>query len=252
MKDIVFIGIDDTDIIGSTGTGRMARDLTDYLSGLGMGSTLGVTRHQLLVDDRIPYTSHNSSLCIGFETDRPISDLSQPCSDFLKANFRDGSDPGLCLCPRQQVNEEIIDFGLRAQKTVLTKQEAISLAEHHGVFLVELGGTGGGIIGALSAVALRAEGNSGRYIDLPGIRDIEGTVTVSEILTRTDIDSVQKEQGILLNDESLINSRDWIRPSLVGGKPVLRVHLQSSENGDEIWTSVEIRERDKKKEVTVR
>lgn len=61
QTDTILIGIDDTDTLESTGTGRMARDLRDHLINLNMGASLGVSRHQLLVDDRIPYTLHNSS-----------------------------------------------------------------------------------------------------------------------------------------------------------------------------------------------
>jgi len=245
MQKIIYIGIDDTDIIGSVGTGRMARDLTDRLVRLGLGSPLGVTRHQLLVDDRIPYTSHNSSLCTGLLTEKPISEFQQPCITFLKANFKEGSDPGLCICSPDELNDEVIAFGLKAQKEVLKKSQAASLAAENRIFLIELGGTGGGIIGALAGVALRTEGSSGRYVDLPGIRDITGTVSVSELLSRTDIDSVQNDIGTILGDTSLIDSRDWVRPSLVMGKPVLRVRLKSSENREQIWTSVERREREK-------
>jgi hypothetical protein len=204
-----------------------------------------VTRHQLLVDKRIPYTSHNSSLCTGLLTDRQLADFEQPCIAFLKANFRVGSDPGLCICRPGDMKDGIIDFGLKAQREVLKKKQAETLAAKNGIFLAELGGTGGGIIGALAGVALRAEGNSGRYVDLPGIRSIEGVVTVAELLARTDIYSVQNEQSASLGAGALIDSRDWIRPSLVKGKPVLRVRLQNSANGEIIWTSVELREREK-------
>jgi hypothetical protein len=245
MNDIILIGIDDTDIIGSQGTGRMARDLAGYLVNLGMGSTLGITRHQLLVDDRIPYTSHNSSLCIGLKTNKQINDFYQPSAEFMKANFREGADPGLCICHRDRVDDEIIDFGLKAQNIVLTKQDAIDLAIKSNLFLVELGGTGGGIIGALSAVALRAEGNNGRFVDLPGIRDISGMITVAEVLARTDINSVMNTDEILLNYEDIIDSRDWIRPTLVNGKPILKVKPRLSTPRDTAWTSVELREREK-------
>jgi hypothetical protein len=185
----------------------MARDLTDYLVTIGMGSSLGVTRHQLLVDDRIPYTSHNSSLCISILTDKPVSVFEQPSTDFLRKYFRDGSDPGLCICYPDKLSKEVIHFGLKAQDSILTKKDAVDLSEQYSLFLAELGGTGGGIIGALAAVALRAEGNSGRFVDLPGIRNIEGNITVNELLARTDIDSVQSE-GVYLDGNNVINSRD--------------------------------------------
>ena len=245
MERRLYISIDDTDIIGSPGTGRMARNLTDYLVEKNFGRPLGVTRHQLLVDRRIPYTSHNSSLCTGLMTDKPISSFFQPCADFLTANFREGSDPGLCICHPEDITDTMVRFGQRAQKEVLTKNEAETLARVSGIFLTELGGTGGGIIGSLAGVALRQEGRSGRYVDLPGIRDIKGIVSVSDLLSRTDIDSVQTVEGELLEGSVLIDSRDWVRPSLVTGKPVLVVRKVRSENGQDVWTSVEMREREK-------
>jgi hypothetical protein len=253
MNDIILIGIDDTDIIGSEGTGRMARDLCDYLSGKGMGESLGVTRHQLLVDDRIPYTSHNSSLCIGLKTHVPPEEFFGPSAEFLKTRFKNGSDPGLCICRPEDITGQVITFGMEAQKEVLTKKQAIDLSAENGIFLVELGGTGGGIIGALSAIALRAEGNSGRYVDLTGIRDIEGMITVEDLLSRTDIDSVMSLDGMTLNGDEIIDSRDWIRPTLVQSRPVLRVKPRLSTHDDTAWTSVEIRERDKqaKKEIVI-
>jgi hypothetical protein len=244
--DVLLIGIDDTDTLESTGTGRMARDLADYLISLGMGASLGVSRHQLLVDDRIPYTSHNSSLCIGLKTDIPPKDFYEPSMGFLKKNFREGSDPGLCICSPDQITDHIKDFGLRAQKEVLNKNQADSLAAEFGIFLVELGGTGDGIIGSLAGVGLRVEGNSGRYIDLPGIRDIKGIVTVSELLARTDIESVINIRGDILDRDAVIDSRDWMRPSLVNGQPVLRVRPRLSTCDDTAWTSAELREREKR------
>jgi hypothetical protein len=67
-EKIVYIGVDDTDTLDSIGTGRVARGLAGYLENLGLGKSLGVSRHQLLVHDQIKYTSHNSSkgLAINF------------------------------------------------------------------------------------------------------------------------------------------------------------------------------------------
>ena len=42
------------------GTGRRARQLGEVLAADGLAEVDGITRHQLLIDPRIPYTSHNS------------------------------------------------------------------------------------------------------------------------------------------------------------------------------------------------
>jgi len=56
------IGLDDTDTLEcERGTGKLARGLVKILPE---GCKLwGVLRQQLLIDERIPYTSHNSAAC---------------------------------------------------------------------------------------------------------------------------------------------------------------------------------------------
>lgn len=64
----LLVGIDDTDNAYTPGTGRRARALLRELAAAGLGAPAGATRHQLLVDDRIPYTSHNSSACLAWRS----------------------------------------------------------------------------------------------------------------------------------------------------------------------------------------
>ncbi len=55
---MIYVGLDDTDNKTSRGTGYLARMVAASLSD--RFKVWGVTRHQLLVDPRVPYTSHNS------------------------------------------------------------------------------------------------------------------------------------------------------------------------------------------------
>ena len=244
---IVYIGVDDTDILGSAGTGRIARGLAKHLEALGKVRSLGVSRHQLLVDDRIRYTSHNSSKGIAIETERALSDLYEPGIAYMAGCYQVGADPGLCVCPADRVDQEILDFGKKACASVLTKEEAVSLARKHSVFLKELGGSGEGVIGALAAIGLRAGGNDGRLVDLKGIHEITGLVSVAELLRRTDIDRVENTAGRVLDGNEMIDSQDRIRPSLVGGRPVLRVELDPGSGAARTWLPVErkLRRNDK-------
>lgn len=241
MSDLAFIGLDDTDVIGSPGTGRIARGLAQYLADSGLGVPLGITRHQLLVSAEIEYTSHNSSLCLVLRLKGPISGLYQPSRDYLISHFQEGADPGLCLGAKEQVGDGVIGFGLMAAREVLSKQDAINLAARSGLFLKELGGSGNGIIGALAAVALRAGGNSGRFVELKGIRQISGLVSVAELKQRTDIVSVEDTRARALGDDELINSLDWVRPSLQKGQAVLRVRPASDQAGKRVWLSLEVK-----------
>jgi hypothetical protein len=232
---IVYIGIDDTDVPGSPGTGRVARGLARSLEEKGLAKSLGVSRHQLLVDDRIKYTSHNSAKGIAIEGRGGIDAILDAAREYMREGYQTGADPGLCLCEERQLNREIIEFGYLAARQVVEKATAINLAARHNIILKEFGGTGDGVIGALAAVGLRAGGNDGRLVDLRGIHDIKGIVTVADLLKETDIDRVVvSASGSRLADNEKIDSQDRIRPSLVDGKPVLKVEWKN-----ERWIPIE-------------
>ena len=59
----LLIGIDDTDTEGGRGTGSLARGLLVSFDEQRIGAALGATRHQLLLDPGIPYTSENATHC---------------------------------------------------------------------------------------------------------------------------------------------------------------------------------------------
>lgn len=250
MTQKVFIGVDDTDFLGSpVGTGRFARGMADYLETLGSGCTVGVIRYQLLVDQRIQYTSHNSAKCIEFESEITLRKLHRNCMEYIKQNLQTGSDPGLCTCAEVRVSRELIEFGELAQKEFITKEQAVQLAGKSGVLLSELGGTGDGIIGALAAVGLRGSGNGGRYVQLRGIREITGMVTPRYLLAETGIAAVIDDNGKPVDGDEIIDSQGWIKPNVLGGKPVLRVHLKSNDNGgNRIWETIEKKHKKKREE----
>jgi hypothetical protein len=248
---IIYIGIDDTDIEGGPGTGRVARGLAQALVEQCGVKSLGVSRHQLLIDDRVRCTSHNSSKGLALVTDRPEADLYEPSIHYMKSCFVNGSDPGLCICPEEKITPEIKKYAVSAKEILLSKEDAIELADKYHVFLKELGGDGGGIIGALASVGLRAEGNDGRLVDLQGIKDIKGIITVGDVLEKTGIVRVQDIHGNLLEKTELIDSLDWLRPSMIAGEPVLRVKPGPEKNGKPIWLGTEKKFKDMVKEKAI-
>jgi hypothetical protein len=245
---MIYIGIDDTDMPGGPGTGRIAKGLAERLvNQLGVKS-LGVSRHQLLIDSRVRSTSHNSSKGLAIITDRPEADLYEPAIDYMKSVFVEGADPGLCICPADRMDPEIIEYAAKCQTTLMTKEMAIDLAARHAIYLKELGGDGGGVIGALASVGLRAAGNDGRVVDLKGIKEIKGLITVAEVLAQTDIVRVQDTQGNTLGRGEVVDSRDWLRPSLVDGEPVLVVKPSVGSEGQRLWLGTEKKFKDMVKE----
>src|SRR5262245_41248986 len=122
---MIYIGIDDTDNAEGGGTGRVARGLAAELADVG--TVRGVSRHQLLVDDRVPYTRNNSCNVIHLDApDTAAAALAERLAAALVSRCLPGSDPGLCLARREAVMDP--SFGRRAQTELVTAAEAQALA----------------------------------------------------------------------------------------------------------------------------
>lgn len=161
---MIYIGIDDTDIVGSPGTNQLARKIVRRLGRAARGAI--VCRHQLFFDSRVPYTSQNGSASIqlphGDELMRGelIASVRQEMSDF----FVEGSDPGLAVTTA--ISPEMTAFAARAKADVVSQTDARNVAHAASCHLEGLGGTNQGIIGALAAIALAAGGNDGRVVHM--------------------------------------------------------------------------------------
>lgn len=220
----LFIAIDDTDNTTSIGTGRLSRMLAEELTRQGLVHKSRVTRHQLLVHPEIPYTSHNSSACIDAVMHAcSVHEVSKIATSFLEDHFNEGANPGMCIAEQNAVPEELPPFGYRAQREVIPLDEAKSLSARLGIFTWWRGETGQGCIGAMSAVGLRSTWNDGRYIELEGIRDVGGILSVSELLERTAIERVVTLAGENLQPDAMIDTQDWVRPVLQDGYITLEV-----------------------------
>lgn len=230
---VVFVGIDDTDDHNHPmGTGKLARLLALSLEReYHWLRCRGVVRHQLFVDPRIPYTSHNSPACIildlssGEEAGKDVIDLIKKTAiPFILHNSSSAADPGLCIVSARQVTTRVINFGISAGNEVLSKKEAIKLAEEEGIMLLELGGTGDGIIGALSAGALTGYGYAGRFLEYKGVlRDLPEKITGKELLEiGIKVISTGREAEPV-HSVDMIYTEGWLRPRLIGGEPVVFV-----------------------------
>ncbi|MBI5117313.1 hypothetical protein HZA56_12630 [Candidatus Poribacteria bacterium] len=259
------IAIDDTDNQESVGTGRLARMLADFLAEKGLVNKSSVTRHQLLVHPDIPYTSHNSCACIEAEIlpypplanakseERPlvgrgidgsplqktdvensVEEIAAYSMAFLIENYHEGADPGLCVVDGAAVPAALPEFGFRAQREVIKTDDAKRLAEELGVFTWWSGEPWRGCIGAMAGVGLRSTENDGRFIGLDGIRELKGTLCVSEIIRSSRIRRVATASGQTLDDREIVDTQNWARPSLLQGEAVLVV----VKHGD-VWRPAE-------------
>ena len=212
---MVFIALDDTDTLESRGTGYLAREIAAALAA--NHTLLGVTRHQLLRDPRVPCTKNNSSAAILLEAAEGLvlDALLARAQALMLADFQPGSDPGLCVAAH--VPAAITAFGRRVQSEIVTQAEARTLAAEHGIRLIGLGGDQGGVIGALAALGLAASGDDGRYVLVGRSRELAGLQPIPTLLA-AGIAAVQTADGQRVSDGMV--QTDKLRPARRGGQPI--------------------------------
>ena len=74
----------------------------------------------------------------------------------------------------------------------------------------------------------------GVLLELKGIREVKGVKRVGEILSQTAVNRVATLSGETLADHELIDTQNWIRPSLHNGQTVLFVQQEGT-----LWRSAE-------------
>jgi len=212
---MIFIGLDDTDILESRGTGQLARQIAATLAA--DYAVLGVIRHQLLRDPRVPCTKNNSSAAIFLDGDPALSSagLTERLRVMMLDDFQPGSDPGLCVAGL--VPEAVVEFGRRTQRELVTQAEARALAAAYTIPLLGLGGDEDGVIGALAAVGLAASGEDGRYVLIGRMRELAGLQPVSALL-EAGIAAVQTLDGQPVTT-GLVQT-DKLRPARRRGRPI--------------------------------
>ena len=173
MEDTIRVAlcVDDTDdVTKETSTGAVAERIAGCIAAMGGELELAVTRHQLLLDERVPYTSHNSSMAMTAQVPSgSFDELRRAARETVRSMCAAASDPGLCIAcvPDDEFDpllHELIAYGLSAKSVYLEKASAYELAERAPwLHLEELGGTGQGVVGALAGVGLRLSGCDGRF-----------------------------------------------------------------------------------------
>ena len=217
----VFIGIDDTDNLETRGTGYHARMLGHSLVEAGLFEMRSVTRHQLFIDRRIPFTAHNNSACLAGVCTGNISDLIDHAMDFIKRESAFDSDAGLCVAMADEIIPAIIKFGNRAKREIVTINDAYRLIYNTFIYLEGFLNSRIGLIGSLAAVGLRAGGNDGRLIWSRNLRETTGDFRISEFLGLVDVDRVVEKNLIKPDPESIIRITEWCTPVMIGGKITL-------------------------------
>ena len=229
----LYHALDDTDIAGSRGTGRLARSIASDLSR--DWPVAAVTRHQLLVHEAIPFTSHNSCAVLHI----PVTNGENADSIFERArqaildDFIEGSDPGLAIASGSQVSPALLAFGRDAKTTILSQETARSLAKNLSIRLEGLGGSEDGVIGAMAGIGLAAAGSDGRFVQIGRIREIQGPCDAEDLLC-AGIDAITTPDGRPVGSGMIITPKGKsVKPCMIEGRAILFVE---EKNG--VWHAI--------------
>jgi hypothetical protein len=238
---VILIGIDDTDIAGTPGTNQLARLILRRIGKAARDSML--CRHQLFFDPRVPYTSKNGSASIQLPCagSKDLNRLTQTILEVMKGWFVVGSDPGLCIA--KTVPEEVRAFALRCKNEVVSQDEAREVAARAGYYLIGLGGTEQGVIGALAAVGLIAGGDDGRVVQLHSWpypdENFSGPRAIEELYDRGIEEIRDLESGEPITHGS-VDIGKHLRPNLQGGRIVLFVNASPDQGASVPWRAVKL------------
>jgi hypothetical protein len=121
-----------------------------------------------------------------------------------------------------------MDFGHMAKCDVLDRSVALAFADFCDVTLSAHGDDGGGVIGALAALALHLSGDDGRFVWMPGLRDLTGLVTYDELRARASIAEARDPSGREPKAGDIIDLGDRVRPVLRRSSSVLLLKARSA------------------------
>jgi hypothetical protein len=233
---MIYVGLDDTDTLDTPGTNQLARHLVKQLADDFDGQL--IVRHQLLKHPLVPCTRKNGCASMAFEPfgTMPIAQLIAKIRPIIVGWCPVGSDPGLCVA--ESVSSEIVGWGRRCQRELVSQRDARQIAAAEGIYLEGLGGTQDGVIGALAAIGLFAKGDDGRIVHLGSegkdLFEIGGSLTTDEIRACgiAEIQDVHSGREI---DGGIVEVGKRLRPNRRGGRAVL---LVAQKNGASDWEAI--------------
>lgn len=216
MKFKFLLCIDDTDELGGEiPTGLLAEEIAAFAGSFAPVSF--VTRHQLLLDPRINYTSHNSCMCLEA---RLSESQKQRVLDFalelLEHKSAPSAEPGIAAAFEKDIvnTQELINFGKSAKEIFLSTKRAFETAHEQNIFLKELKSGARGVIGALAGIGLRLSGNDGKIRGKFKLK--ESNLSVAEFLGLNFIEAVADDNFKPLSPDERVNLIGALKPVFFG------------------------------------
>lgn len=220
MKFKFLLCIDDTDELGSEiSTGLLAEEIAAFAGSFAPISF--VTRHQLLLDPRINYTSHNSSMCLeAWLTESQKQRVLDFALQLLERKSAPGAEPGIAAAFEKDIVNvaKIINFGRSAKEIFLSTEQAFETAS-------TLKSGARGVIGALAGIGLRLSGNDGKIRGKFELK--ESNLSVAELLGLNFIEAVADENFKPLSPDERVNLIGALKPVFLDFKATLLVKKEA-------------------------
>ncbi|MFC2427609.1 MAG: hypothetical protein ACFNTA_01350 [Campylobacter sp.] len=182
MKFKFLLCIDDTDELGGEiSTGLLAEEIAASIGSFAPVSF--VTCHQLLLDPRINYTSHNSCMCLEAALDEAQKQSALNFAiELLGRKCAPSAEPGIAAAFEKDIlsAQGLINFGKSAKEIFLSAEQAFETAREQNVFLKELRSGARGVIGTLAGIGLRLSGSDGKIRGKFELK--ESNLSVAELL----------------------------------------------------------------------
>jgi hypothetical protein len=222
------LGIDDTDSpkTGDTSqnTASLALTLGQKLESLALARLLNISCHPLFQHPSIAHTSSNIACCLLLDSDpQKLREIDMTTRLTLRGQSAATANPGYALAAWNNFDPEVVAWGKMAKISSIQRMDAITLARRSGISIAGITGSGAGVIGALSAVGLRYDGNDGYIYWMPGLDKLTGIHTQVEINQFIHFESIESEhhKRPALDDRILFT--EGIKPVLRDGRVVLQV-----------------------------
>ncbi|MBC2882238.1 hypothetical protein H7R39_02940 [Campylobacter sp. Marseille-Q3452] len=227
MKFKFLLCIDDTDELGGDiSTGLLAEEIAAFIGSFAPVSF--VTRHQLLLDPRINYTSHNSCMCLEAMLDEAQKERALNFAlDLLEHKCAPSAEPGIAAVFEKDLlsAQGLINFGKSAKEIFLKPRQAFETAREQNVFLKELKSSARGVIGALAGIGLRLSGNYGK---IRGKFELEkSNLSVRELLDLNFIEAVADENFKPLFPDERVKLIGALKPVFLDFKATLLVKKEA-------------------------
>lgn len=204
----IYVGIDDSRQLDGYKAGETASRLVEAIEKNGWGQAKIPSRHRLYPHPSTGCRKHNTARSFSADIkEEALPAFLDYTTALIKGLVTPDSNTGLAIViPEKMDNHhELVDYAYRVKEELVAQDEARRFDDQRGVYLIELNGTGRGIIGALAGAGLRSTGNDGQFrgkLQMGG--EEYAVVSVGEIVAQTHVEQVKSmDFQILGSDEQV-------------------------------------------------